>query len=254
MRVSAARRYLRHNCYKKLVNETLEINIRYPLSHISRQKKLCEDIGGPPIPVPIVHDVKMNALLHIGRPPIRCSTPLTALRTLYCRNTKKPTKAKWLLGKEYKKEIDIECKGHVPWMAWRMSDKIKRWGITWRNSMPTNPDVSVDINGDLGLAIMMSHRMTLLALALVNGEMWPDALAALVVVRPVRPGDGDDDYIAVVLDATLYHMELCARAQERGLPGRYYHASGERRAVIWRAVSNEKPIIVKNISYFRNYF
>ena len=36
--------------------------------------------------------------------------------------------------------------------------------------------------------------------------------------------------------------------------GRYYHASGERRAVIWRAVSDEKPIIVKNISYFRNYF
>ena len=36
--------------------------------------------------------------------------------------------------------------------------------------------------------------------------------------------------------------------------GRYYHASGEQRAVIWRAVSNEKPIIVKNISYFRNYF
>ena len=36
--------------------------------------------------------------------------------------------------------------------------------------------------------------------------------------------------------------------------GRYYHASGERRAVIWRAVSNEKPIIVKNISYFRKYF
>ena len=28
----------------------------------------------------------------------------------------------------------------------------------------------------------------------------------------------------------------------------------ERRAVIWRVVSNEKPIIVKNISYFRNYF
>ena len=30
--------------------------------------------------------------------------------------------------------------------------------------------------------------------------------------------------------------------------------SGEWRAVIWRAVSNEKPIIVKNISNFRNYF
>ena len=38
------------------------------------------------------------------------------------------------------------------------------------------------------------------------------------------------------------------------IAGRYYHASGERRAVIWRAVSNEKPIIVKNIAYFRNYF
>ena len=43
--------------------------------------------------------------------------------------------------------------------------------------------------------------------------------------------------------------------------GRYYHASGERRAesrerraVIWRAVSDEKPIIVKDISYFRNYY
>ena len=40
----------------------------------------------------------------------------------------------------------------------------------------------------------------------------------------------------------------------RGTYGRYYHASGEWRAVIWRAVSDEKPIIVKNISYFRNYF
>ena len=28
----------------------------------------------------------------------------------------------------------------------------------------------------------------------------------------------------------------------------------ERRAVIWRVVSNEKPIIVNNISNFRNYF
>ena len=36
--------------------------------------------------------------------------------------------------------------------------------------------------------------------------------------------------------------------------GRYYHASIERRAVIWRAVSNEKPKIGKNISNFENYF
>ena len=77
------------------------------------------------LPVPVVHDVKMNALLRISGSPIQCSAPLTALHTLYCRNTKKPTKAKWLLGEEYETEIDIECKGLVPRMALRMSDKIK---------------------------------------------------------------------------------------------------------------------------------
>ena len=114
-------------------------------------------------------------------------------------------------------EIDIECKGVQPWMAWRMSDKIKCWGITWRDSTPTNPDVSLDINGNLGFAIMMSHEMTLLAMAPVDNKMWPDALAALIVVHPMRPGNGDDDYIAVVFDATMYHMELYAGAKERGL-------------------------------------
>ena len=64
---------------------------------------------------------------------------------------------------------------------------------------------------------MMSHRMTLLALTPVDDDMWPDALAALVAVHPIRAGDGEDDYIAVVLDATLCHMEMCAGAQERGL-------------------------------------
>ena len=64
---------------------------------------------------------------------------------------------------------------------------------------------------------MISHRMTLLALTPVDNEMWPDALAALVAVLPIRPSDGDDDYIAIILDATLCHMELCVGAQERGL-------------------------------------
>ena len=59
--------------------------------------------------------------------------------------------------------------------------------------------------------------MTLLALVPVDDEMWPDALAALVAVHPIRPGDGDDDYIAVILDTTLCHMELCVGAQKRGL-------------------------------------
>ena len=63
----------------------------------------------------------------------------------------------------------------------------------------------------------MSHGMTLLALREVQDEFFPFALAALVAVHPIQAGDGEDDYIAVVLDATLCHMEMCAGAQERGL-------------------------------------
>ena len=98
-----------------------------------------------------------------------------------------------------------------------MSDKIQRWGIIWRDSTPTNPNVSLGINGDLGSAIMMSHDMTLLALAEVQDDIFPFALVAFLVVHPIRPDDGNDDYIVVVLDATMCHMELCAGAQERGL-------------------------------------
>ena len=36
-------------------------------------------------------------------------------------------------------------------------------------------------------------------------------------MHPIRAGDGEDDYVAVMLDATLCHMEMCAGAQERGL-------------------------------------
>ena len=114
-------------------------------------------------------------------------------------------------------EIDIEYKSIQPRAAWRMSNKIQSWRITWRDSTPTNPDVSLGINGDVGTAIMMSHGMTLLAMSEVTDELFPFALVALLAVHPIRPGDGDDDYIAVVLDATMCHMELCAGAQERGL-------------------------------------
>ena len=72
-------------------------------------------------------------------------------------------------------------------------------------------------NGDLGSALMMSHNMTLLALREVQDEFFPFALATLVAVHPIRVGDGEDDYVAIVLDATLCHMEMCAGAQERGL-------------------------------------
>ena len=70
--------------------------------------------------------------------------------------------------------------------------------------------------GDLGSAIMLSHEMTLLARIHVYKETWPDALAALLVVHPIRLEEGDD-YIAVVLNATMCHMELYASAQEKGL-------------------------------------
>ena len=136
---------------------------------------------------------------------------------MYCRNTKKPTKAKWLFGEDYPTAVDIESNGCRPRMTWRMSDKIKRWGITWRDSTPTNPAVSLGINGDLGFAIMMSHGMTLLALTPTTDGRWINALATLLAVHPIWPGKGEDEYIAIVLDAKFCHMELCARAQDKGL-------------------------------------
>ena len=105
----------------------------------------------------------------------------------------------------------------MPRMSWIMNDKIKRWGITWRDSTPTNASVSLGIIGDLGSALMMSHDMTLLALKEVHDEFFAFALAALIAMHPIRAGNGEDDYVAVVLDATLCHMEMCAGAQERGL-------------------------------------
>ena len=64
---------------------------------------------------------------------------------------------------------------------------------------------------------MMSHGMTLLALTFTLDEWWENALAALLAVHPIRAGEGEDDYIAVVLDAKFCDMELCAGAQDKGL-------------------------------------
>ena len=134
-----------------------------------------------------------------------------------CRNTKKPTKAKWLLGEECEENAAVEWKGRVPRMSWIMNDKIKQWGITWQDSTPMDESVSLGINGDLGSALMMSHGMTLLGLREVQDEFFPFALVALVAVHPIWARDGEDDYVVVVFDATLCHMEMCAGAQEEGL-------------------------------------
>ena len=63
----------------------------------------------------------------------------------------------------------------------------------------------------------MLHGMALLVLTSVYEETWPNALAALVVVHPIWPGEGEDDYIAVMLNATMCYTQLCANAQGKGL-------------------------------------
>ena len=110
---------------------------------------------------------------------------VTGWCAISCRNLRKPTKAKWLLGEDCEENVAVEWKGRVPRMSWRMNDKIKRWRIIWRDSTPTNESVSLGINGDLGSALMMSHGMTLLAQREVKDDFWPFALAALVAVHPI---------------------------------------------------------------------
>ena len=153
----------------------------------------------------------------IGGPLIELSQGLTPYSTMSCRNSKKPMKAKWLLGEDYLTAVDIELKGCRLQMTWRMSEKIKQWRITWRDSTPMNPTVSLGINGDLGMAIMMLHGMTFLALTSTADDRWANTLAALLAVHPIRPREGEDEYIAVVLDEKFCHMELCPSAQDKGL-------------------------------------
>ena len=143
-------------------------------------------------------------------------------------------------------ELDIEYKGIQPRVAWRMSDKINCWGITWRDSTPTNPDVSLGINGDVGTAIMMSHGITLLAMLGVADELFAFALVALLAVHPIRAGDSDDDYIAVVLNTTRCHMDLCAGAQERGLQfADGYAEDGEDVLVAFGTVEAVRDQVIK---------
>ena len=143
-------------------------------------------------------------------------------------------------------EIDIEYKGILPRAAWRMSDKIQRWGITWRESTPTNLDVSLGINGDVGTAIMMSHSMTLLAMSKVTDKLFAFAFVALLAVHPIRPGDSDDNYIAVVLDATMCHMDLYVGIQERGLQfADEYAEDGEDVLVAFGTVEAARDQVIK---------
>ena len=59
----------------------------------------------------VILDLQMLTSVPIGGPPIEVADPIIVVPTLSCRNMQKPTKAKWLLGKEYLTQMDIECNG-----------------------------------------------------------------------------------------------------------------------------------------------
>ena len=89
------------------------------------ERKQSKDIVSPPIPEVVEHFAGTMDTYSIGGPPIELSQGLTPYSTMSCRNTKKPTNAKWLLGEDYPTAVDIESKGCRPRMTWRMSNKIK---------------------------------------------------------------------------------------------------------------------------------
>ena len=55
----------------------------------------------------------IGALLRIGGLPIERPHSLTCPQQMSCRNTKKPTKAKWLLGEDCAENVDVEWKDRV---------------------------------------------------------------------------------------------------------------------------------------------
>ena len=93
---------------------------------------------------------------------------------------------------------------------------------------------------------MMSHGMTLLAMSRVADKLFAFALVALLAVHSIRAGDGDDDYIAVILDATRCHMDLCAGAQERALQFTDgYAEDGEDVLVAFGTVEAARDQVIK---------
>ena len=90
------------------------------------------------------------------------------------------------------------------------------------------------------------NGMTLLAMSEIKDEMFAFSLVALVAVHPIKAGDGDDDYIAVVMDATLCHMDLYAGAQERGLQfADGYPEDGDDVLVAFSTVEVARDQIIK---------
>ena len=80
---------------------------------------------------------------------------------------------------------------------------------------PTTPTLL----GILGktLNVMVSTGFSVLKVDYANDSIWDDTVAALIVVHPVVEGDGKDDYIAVILNAKVYHHACCMGANDKGM-------------------------------------
>jgi hypothetical protein len=64
---------------------------------------------------------------------------------------------------------------------------------------------------------MVSTGFSVLKVDYANDSIWDDAVAALIAVHPVVEGDGEDDHIAVILNAKLCHHVCCAGANNKGM-------------------------------------
>jgi hypothetical protein len=122
---------------------------------------------------------------------------------------------KWLLGEEEPANFNIEEEGIRPRATWRASPRIVRWGITWRQESPAVP-ASLGILGETP-NVMVSTGFSVLKVDYANDSIWDDAVVALIAVHPVVEGDGEDDHIAVIMNAKLCHHACCAGANDKGM-------------------------------------
>jgi hypothetical protein len=93
--------------------------------------------------------------------------------------------------------------------------KILKWGITW-NQIEACILATLGIIGK-ALILMVSTGFFLLNLQIAKVPTWPEAIAALFAVHPVTKVDGEDDHIAVILNAKLCHHSCCAETNDKGM-------------------------------------
>jgi hypothetical protein len=122
---------------------------------------------------------------------------------------------KWLLGDKEPANFNIEEEGIKPRATWRASPRIVRWGITWRQESPAAP-ASLGILGETP-NVMVSTGFSVLKVDYANDSIWDDAVATLIAVHPVVERDGEDNHIAVIMNAELCHHACCAGANDKGM-------------------------------------